>query len=196
MQKETKETKEIQVWDLGVRLFHWFLVLNFVISYFSAEIPGFDPVHFWAGYALLALLAFRFVWGFVGTEYARFASFAYSPAEVWQHLREIAAGHPKRYLGHSPAGSAYVFSILALLTLAAVTGLIAQGYYEYEGPLWALGIEPPHGLARFCKHAHEWIVDAMLVLIAGHLVGVAVASIQHRENLVLAMITGRKPCEA
>ncbi|RME83882.1 MAG: cytochrome B [Zetaproteobacteria bacterium] len=155
--------------------------------------PGFDPLHFWFGYFLAGLLFFRVVWGFVSPNpYARFASFAYAPRVMIGHLLDIFRGHPKRYLGHSPAGSGYIYIILSLLVLTALTGFIAQGYYEYEGPLWALGVEPPHALARWCLHLHEPIVDVMLVFIAGHLAGVITAMVQHKENLVLAMLTGYK----
>ncbi len=184
---------ETLVWDLGVRLFHWLLVAGFALAYATAEIPGFDPAHFWFGYLVAGLLAFRLVWGFAGPKHARFSDFAYPPRVMLAHLVDIFRGRPKRYLGHSPAGAGFVFSALVLLALIVTTGLIAQGYYEYEGPLFALGIEPPHALARFCRHLHEPLVDAMLVLVAGHLAGVLAATIQHRENLVRAMITGRKP---
>ena len=186
---------EVLVWDLGVRIFHWLLVVGFALCYATAEIPGFDPAHFWFGYLVAALLVFRFIWGFVGPKHARFADFAYSPREMFAHLADIFRGRPKRYLGHSPAGAGYVFLTLALLTLIVLTGLITQGYYEYEGPLFALGLEPPHALARLCRHLHEPLVDIMLVLVAGHLAGVITATIQHRENLVRAMITGKKPVQ-
>ncbi len=187
------EETMIRIWDLPTRLFHWGLVASFALAYVTAVVPGFDPVHFWAGYTVAGLLVFRLIWGFVGPEHARFSDFAYPPREVIRHFGEIFRNRPRRYLGHSPAGSSYVFATLALVALIVVTGLIQQGYYEYEGPLFALGIEPAHGLAHFCHEVHEPLVNLMLILIVGHLAGVAAASIQHRESLVRAMITGFKP---
>ncbi|MDX8402299.1 MAG: cytochrome b/b6 domain-containing protein [Mariprofundaceae bacterium] len=183
----------VRVWDVPLRLFHWLLAASFAVLYLTGVVAGFDPVHAPVGYALLGLLLFRVIWGFAGGAHARFSSFCFPLREIVRHVRGILRGAPPRYLGHSPAGSVYVWLALVILTSCAVTGLITEGYYEFEGPLFALGIDPPRWLAQPCLHAHHLLADGMLALVVGHLAGVLLACVQHRENLVRAMITGRKP---
>lgn len=115
------EQNQVKVWDIGVRLFHWSLVALFVISYLSGDEQ--ETLHVWSGYAIIALLVFRIIWGFVGTRYARFSDFVYAPGAVIEYLKSLASGSPKHYLGHNPAGGWMVIALLVSLSLATWSGL-------------------------------------------------------------------------
>jgi len=206
------DTATVKVWDIGVRLFHWALVAFFVIAYISsegAEHGGIgEALHAWSGYAIIALLIFRILWGLIGTKYARFSDFIFSPGAIMAYIKGMFSGHPKRFLGHNPAGGLMVMLLLVSLIAISWTGLKA---YEAEGkgPLaaapaitlsipvaqadddWEYGGHGNKG-DEFWEEAHEAAVYFMLLLIALHLGGVAVSSLLHRENLVRAMVTGRK----
>jgi cytochrome b len=165
-----------KVWDLPVRVFHWGLAASFAGAYVLSESERLRNVHVALGYTALALIAFRILWGFVGSRYARFTSFAYGPVAALRYLRDAVSGRAQHYTGHNPAGSWAVYGIL-LLGLA--TGL--TGYMQYEG----LGGES-------LEELHEVMANAWLVLVGLHVIGVMFSSLAHRENLALAMITGRK----
>ena len=165
----------IKVWDLLVRATHWLLAILFVVAYTSEDLMS---VHRAAGYAIIAIVAVRVVWGFVGSQYARFAEFVRSPRQAIAYLRRLADGTAPRTLGHNPAGGLMILALLAALLVASITG-------------WLI----PAGASRngdWIKDLHEFAANATLVLILLHVVGVVVSSLRHNENLVKAMITGRK----
>jgi len=113
----------VKVWDIPVRLFHWTLVLSFTLAYLTAEFHvGF--IHVWLGYFLIALIVARVVWGFAGSQYARFSSFIFSPTETLAYVQSLAKNNPKHYLGHNPAGALMVFALLALLAMIFLSGLV------------------------------------------------------------------------
>jgi len=198
--------KQIPVWDLGVRIFHWSLVALFTVAYLSGD--ELETVHAWSGYAVIGLLLFRIVWGFVGSRHARFTDFIRGPKEVVGYLKSMKAGHPRRYLGHNPAGGAMVLLLLIGLSLVSYTGLKVYAT-EGHGPLAGAGVsliasayaddddddegldaeDPAH---EFWEEVHELAADFMLILIFLHVAGVVVSSRLEGENLVRAMITGRK----
>ena len=166
----------IKVWDPLVRIFHWSLVVG--MAYEMLAEAGTDT-HEFVGYGLLGLIAFRIIWGFIGTKHARFSDFVTNPMDTVAYVKEIVFGHPKRYIGHNPAGAAMV-----LLLLLAVTSAAGTGWAMTTDALWGeVWIEKVHEIAAY----------STIVLVAGHVIGVIVASIQHRENLVRSMITGQKP---
>lgn len=179
------------VWDRFIRVFHWTLLAAVSTLVASAHF-GQQEMHMALGLATLGLLAARLAWGFVGSPHARFASFAVSPFEALRYLGEIARGRPRHYVGHNPAGAWMVFILLGLLFALALTGLVLQATLEFEGPFVdALrGLSDP--VVREVAIAHRLAIDVLYVAVPLHLAGVALASVQHRENLVLAMITGRK----
>ena len=169
----------VRVWDPLVRLFRWSLVAAFTTAYATGE--HFERLHIAAGYTVLGLVSFRIVWGFVGTRHARFSDFVYSPAEVIGHLRDMALRRAQRTLGHNPAGGAMVLALLLMLVIAGATG-------------YALTL-PEFARSKWMKEVHEVAANVTLGLAALHVVGVFVSSLLHRENLVRAMITGRKRAE-
>ena len=170
----------IRVWDPLTRAFHWMLAFGFATAWFSAE--RWEGLHDAAGYFVGALLAFRLIWGFVGGRYARFAQFLRRPSVVIAYLKAIASGSEARFLGHNPAGGAMIAVMLAGLAAGVVTG-------------WMLTTDAFWGIA-WAQHLHSAIVHGLVLLIIGHLAGVALASFRHRENLARAMVTGDKRAPA
>jgi len=168
-------------------------------------------VHAAAGYAVLALLAFRLPWGFIGPRHARFADFVYGPAATLRYARSLFARRPLHYLGHNPLGGWMVIALLLALAGTCWTGLEAYGA-QGHGPLAGAGpalIAP--ALANgdysggrhkrgprkakgdeFWEDVHEALSHLTLFLVLLHVAGALVASALHRENLVKAMITGYK----
>ena len=167
---------EIKVWDPFVRLFHWSLVLAFAVAWVSAD--EWDGLHEWAGYTVAGLVALRIVWGIVGTQHARFADFVYRPRTVIAYLADTLMLRAKRYLGHNPAGGVMVIALLLSMTAIAATGIMMT-----SDAFW--GVE-------WVEEVHEGAVNLALVLVGLHVAGVLVASLEHGENLVRSMITGRK----
>lgn len=166
-----------QVWDPVVRLFHWSLVTSFAVAWLTHE-GDLGWVHQWAGYAAGSLVAIRLVWGILGTRYARFSQFVRHPATVLRYLSDIATGREARHIGHNPAGGAMVLALMGLMLATAFTGWMMTTDRWY-------GIDWVQALHSLCAHL-------MAVLVLLHLAGVALASLRHRENLVAAMLTGRK----
>ena len=175
-QRQATGPAEIRIWDRFVRVFHWSAVTLFALAYVTGEGP--DGAHHAAGYALLALAAARIVWGFLGSRHARFADFLYSPRAVATFLVETMRMRAPRHLGHNPAGGVMVVALLTMIVVICGSGIM-QEMDAFWGVKWV-------------ELTHVYAVRATLVLIGLHLVGVVTASLEHRENLVRAMVTGRK----
>lgn len=177
---------EIPVWDPAVRLFHWLVAAGFFVAYITEDL--LTP-HVWAGYVVLVLVLFRIVWGLVGPKHARFSDFAYPPGVILANLKDILFAHPKRYLGHSPAGGAMVIALLLGLLGTAVTGVMLYGADKHAGPL----ASAMSGVSKdLIEEPHEILANITLTLVVVHIIGVIVASVMHHENLARAMLTGRK----
>jgi cytochrome b len=187
-----KNADTVKVWDLPVRLFHWILVAGFAAAYLTAEFH-YGDIHTLIGYALCALVAARIYWGFFGTRYARFASFIFSPAETLAYMRSMFGKHPvKHYFGHNPAGALMVFTLLCVLAAIFATGLVTLAAIDFEGPLLVMADSIGDQTSYAIRELHESFVYVALGLVALHLMGVVGGSVQHGENLVRAMITGKK----
>lgn len=168
--------QKILVWDLPTRVFHWLLAGSFLGAFLTAESERYRDIHVVLGYTVLGLVAFRFLWGVVGTRYARFSSFPIAPRRVVQYLKSLFSRSPQHHIGHNPAGSLAIYAILALAVLAAITGYAA---YNEIGGEWLVAL-------------HEGAANAMLGLVVIHVGAVVVSSLIHRENLVTAMLNGYK----
>jgi cytochrome b len=166
----------VRVWDLFVRTFHWTLALSFVIAWFTAH--SAERMHHWAGYVAAALVIMRAMWGVLGTPYARFSQFVRSPMTSARYLLDILAGREARFVGHNPAGGVMVLTLMTAMAVTALTG-------------WMMTTATWFGV-DWVESAHSISAHGLLLLIFMHLGGVALASVRHRENLVGAMITGRK----
>ena len=166
----------IKVWDPFIRVFHWSLVTLFLVAYATGD--EVEQVHVAAGYAIAGLVAARFIWGFIGTRHARFASFVQPPRKVLAYLRDTAVLRARRHIGHNPAGGAMIIALLATLTGTCITG-----YMMTTDAFWG---------SKWIEEVHETSANLVIGLIVVHVLGVLIASFEHRENLVKAMITGRK----
>ena len=176
MSRQSEIPGDVKVWDPFVRLFHWGTVAAVATAYLSSE-------HRWLhepfGYAIIVLTVLRVLWGFVGTRHARFSDFVAGPGAVRRYLASLAKGRAERHIGHNPAGGAMVVLLLILLMVAGVSGWMTETD-RWFGVAWV-------------DHLHH-ISAHLLILVAGvHVLGVIVSSRLHGENLVRAMLTGRKP---
>ena len=174
--KTAAPASRILVWDLPLRIFHWLLAASFVGAFLTAESERWRDVHVMLGYTMLALVAFRVVWGFIGTRHARFSGFTYGPSRVLAYLRSLTTRAPAHYTGHNPAGSWAIYALLACTFAAGATGLAV---YNDTGGKWL-------------EHLHEFVANTMLAIVAVHVMGVIGGSLLHRENLMRSMITGYK----
>ena len=183
----------VRIWDPLIRLFHWTLVA----TYFTAWLVEDDwmRLHVLAGYTVLGLMLFRIVWGLTGTRNARFSNFVCSPSRTLAYLKDVITFRARRYLGHNPAGGAMVIVLLFSLSATTVTGVALYGYAEFSGPLAGLLGDIPEWLGGLLENAHGFLANATLLLVLLHIAGVALASLQHRENLVRSMFTGIKQKE-
>jgi cytochrome b len=181
----------VKIWDPLVRVFHWSLALFFITAYLSED--EWLGAHVWAGYSVLGLLLLRIVWGFAGPNHARFSDFVYAPPTILSYLKDVLKFRARRYLGHNPAGGAMVLALLLSLLATTLSGLAVYGAQEFAGPLAGWFNDPAQG--EVIEEVHEFFANFTLALVALHLIGVALASWQHRENLARAMFTGNKRVE-
>ena len=165
------------VWDLPTRAFHWLLAIAFVGAFVTAESERLRDLHMLMGYSAAGLVAFRLLWGILGTRYARFTSLPLSPRAVVTYLKSLLTLSPRHYFGHNPAGSWAVIGMLVLITLTAATG-------------WAQAVEVG---PRWVEDLHEGLANTTVAVIGVHIVAVLLSSVLHRENLVRAMLNGYKP---
>jgi len=184
------ESPQIKVWDPLIRFFHWALVSAFIIAYITEE--EFLTIHSWAGYLILALLCIRFAWGFIGTRYARFSDFAYSPKSIIQFTKDTLHLSAKRYLGHNPAGGAMIFLLMFSLLITTISGIILLGAEEQSGPVAHWFTQSGGKWADILEEVHEFFANFTVFLVLVHVAGVLVESLIHKENLVSSMITGFK----
>lgn len=168
--------RKLLVWDAPVRLFHLLMIASFALAWITAESDAWLALHIASGTTMAVLVAFRLVWGLVGTRHARFVNFVRGPREALGYLGSLLRGRPEHHTGHNPAAA---WAILALLALTAL--VVGSGWALIGG----LG-------GHFVEEAHEVLAAAMLALVGVHVLGVLVHSLVHRENIVAAMIDGRK----
>lgn len=165
----------VRVWDPLVRVFHWSLATTVLTAYFVTQD---DKIHENAGYLALGLVGLRLVWGFVGTRYALFSEFVRRPAVAIGYLRDLTRGRARRYLGHNPAGGWSILALLLLVAVVAISGILMNTDRFWGDPL----VEDIHNVSA----------NVMMGVVILHLCGVLASSFAHKENLVIAMISGRK----
>jgi cytochrome b len=183
---------KIRIWDLPTRLFHWLLVIAFIIAWLTEGDSRWLDFHVFAGYLFFALLIFRLFWGIWGSHYACFHQFAYGWQAVWCYLKTLWTPNRQHFLGHNPAGSWAVFVILALGLAVGITGVATLGGLEQYGPL-AGCLNFAQG--EMSQQWHEILAWTLLGVVVIHVIGVIVASWLHGENLPRAMVTGEKMAE-
>ncbi len=185
--------QRILIWDAPTRLFHWSLALSFLGAWLSTESDRWLSIHVFLGYLMMSLIGFRVIWGLLGTHYARFSSFWYGPRAAWAYLRTVLNGTAARHIGHNPSGSLAIYLLLLLTLVVGFSGYFTLGTEEQQGLLaGATSLLQ----SRMFKKLHELSAMLMLLLVFGHLAGVVVESVLHRENLARSMITGTKLAQA
>ncbi len=189
------ETRNVRVWDLPTRIFHWLLAATVIGSVVTAKIGGNAAVwHFRLGYLVLTLLAFRFIWGLVGGHWSRFANFIYAPATLLRYLRGQARAGEHQDVGHSPLGALSVFGLLLFLLFQVSTGLVADDEIANTGPLNRFVGSATVSLASgWHKDVGQLILIALVVL---HIAAILFYLWRKRINLVRPMIVGDKPLPA
>lgn len=171
--------QKILVWDWPVRIGHWLMAAAFVIAWLTAESETWRLVHVFAGATVFAVAAFRLPWGFIGTRYARFSEFVRGPGAVKDYIQSLLKLEPSHHTGHNPAGG---WAIVLLLGLGMLTALAGWANYNEIG-------------GEMFEELHEGLAATMLTVVIVHLAGVVSGSLLHGENLVRAMLTGRKQGE-
>ena len=168
--------QKILVWDWPVRLGHWLMVGGFIVAWLTAESETYRLVHAISGGIVLAVALFRLPWGFIGSRYARFVDFVRGPGAVKDYAASMLKLEPAHHVGHNPAGG---WAIVLLLALGILTGISGWAIYNDIG-------------GHLLEELHEGLASAMLAVVIVHLIGVFSGSLLHGENLVRAMLTGRK----
>jgi cytochrome b len=170
----------VRVWDPLVRVLHWTLVASILAAWITGEIEkeAAQRFHEWAGYAALAIVALRLPWGLFGTRYARFPQFLRGPRATLAYAGQVAAGREPRHLGHNPLGGWMVVTLLAAVAAAGLSG-------------WLMTTDRFWGV-EWVEEVHEALANTLFALAGLHVAGVVFTSLRHRENLVRAMLTGRK----
>ncbi len=187
---ENDRPVKIAVWDLPTRLFHWLLVVLVAVSFTTAKIGGNAmQYHEWSGFAILNLLVFRIIWGFVGSRASRFSDFVKGPAAVWRYATALVKGSSARFIGHNPLGGWSVLALLLALLIQAATGLFANDDIVTEGPLYRWVSKP---VSDWLTDIHQLNRYLILVLAAVHVLAVLFYLVAKHENLIKPMITGFK----
>jgi len=187
-----KNERKVRVWDLPVRLFHWTLVVLMVVSYFTGRAGGdWMKFHFWSGYAILTLILFRTAWGFVGSTTARFTDFVKGPSAAITHLRDLLGSSRPREAGHNPVGGAMVVALLLAVLLQVAAGLFSADTDTgtVTGPLALLVAD------KWIERAtafHKFWINVLLWMVALHVLAAIVYLVWKRQNLIGAMVSGRK----
>jgi len=186
----TEPARPVTIWDLPTRLFHWLLLALVVLQYATGEYHLLDMRwHLWLGYVTLALVMFRVLWGFFGSQTSRFADFVRGPSAVLRHLRATLNGTTQQSsVGHNALGGWSVLAMLTCLFVQCISGLFASDDVATRGPFAdALSESALHLATRI----HNWNQSVLLLLIGGHIVAVLLHLLR-RDNLIVPMITGRK----
>ncbi|MEO5558844.1 MAG: cytochrome b/b6 domain-containing protein [Dokdonella sp.] len=179
----------IRVWDLPTRIFHWTLVGLIALQFASGEFSLLPMQwHYWLGYATLALIVFRVLWGFAGSQTSRFTHFMRSPRAVLRYFADVAHGRETRTPGHNPVGGWSVLLMLAVVALQAISGLFTSDDISEEGPLVARVSDATVSLMTSIHHLNRY---ALLLLIAVHVGAVGLHYVKRNENLVAPMLHGR-----
>ena len=182
MNSTETENTTVKVWDWPVRVFHWTLAASVLGAFVTGENEDFERLHQTLGWVAAGLIAFRVVWGLIGTRYARFREFVRGPAQVWAYVKSVRSGQPQHFVGHNPVGAIAVIVLMVLVSLSVYTG-------------WLLTADD---VAEWLEDAHEIAANTLITVVLVHVIGVLWGSRTHGENLLKAMLTGRKtaPSEA
>ncbi|AJC21166.1 cytochrome b/b6 domain-containing protein [Pandoraea pulmonicola] len=181
--------KPIRIWDLPTRLFHWAFVVIAVAAYVTAKTGGNAMVyHFWCGYAILALLIFRVVWGIAGPRYARFSAFLTGPLAFVRSLRDASATEA-RFAGHTPLGGLSVIAMLLFFGIQAGLGLFSNDDIFNDGPLVKFIDKDLSDMLTGWHQRNQWVLVALVVL---HVLAIVYYRVARKKDLLTPMIGGDK----
>jgi cytochrome b len=182
---------QIRVWDLPTRLFHWLIVIFVVVSFATGMVGGnWMSYHLKSGYIILTLLLFRLIWGFWGGRYSRFVTFVRGPIAVMQYAKTLLRKDSPKLLGHNPMGGWSVMAMLAALFVQVGTGLFANDDIATQGPLYGWVSK---ATSDWLTGIHLFNKGVILFLIALHLSAVFFYLLIKHDNLIVPMVTGRRP---
>lgn len=187
------EPTMVKVWDLPVRIFHWALVILFIAAYVTNSLGvNYFKYHLWCGYAMIVLVCFRIIWGFVGTYHARFINFVKNPLTTTKYAVGFFKKDNKHYIGHNPLGALMVLALLIALLVQAVTGLFGNDEIVNLGPLYGyISDELSLKLTSLHRTLFYWILGAVVL----HIAAVLFHLWFKRDNILKAMFTGTKKCQ-
>ncbi|WP_334039346.1 cytochrome b/b6 domain-containing protein [Alteromonas macleodii] len=178
------------IWDIPTRLFHWLIVASLLAQYATVEwLENKVQWHFYIGYFTLFLIVFRIIWGFVGTQHAKFSSFITGPRKVFNYIKTLFNRHSEPAIGHNPLGGWFVVVMLVLLAIQAVSGLFMTDDIFLDGPYRQLAGEETLALMNTLHHL---AFDVLLYVIALHIGAVIFYSVYKKQKLVPAMVHGNK----
>lgn len=182
---------ERQVWDFPLRLFHWALVISVITAFVTNKLGiAYFDYHLWSGYTVIVLVAFRLIWGLVGTRHARFTAFVRGPAAILSYGRGMLRGDAPVYPGHNPVGALMVLVLLAGLGGHAVLGLFGNDDILNVGPLSGYVSKD---VSLLLTSVHRRLFYGIIAAVLLHVAAIAAYRWIKGENLVIPMITGRKP---
>ena len=178
------------IWDLPTRLFHWTLVLLIALQYATAKFGFLDmDWHFRFGYATLTLIVFRVCWGFFGSQSSRFTRFVRGPVVVVRYVRSQFSTNPQVSIGHNPLGGWSAIVLIVCVLTQAISGLFASDGVDTDGPL---SDKVSSSTVKILTRVHLWNENILLILIALHVVAIALYFVLRHDDLLTPMITGRK----
>jgi cytochrome b len=188
---DDRDKQTVRVWDLPTRLFKWLLVVLVVFQVVTGKVAGdWLKWHFWSGYAILTLLIFRIFWGFVGSTTARFSDFVKGPFAGLAHLREVLGPGAPRESGHNPVGGWMVVALILALLVQAGSGLFTTDDIFTDGPLVAKASED---WVKSMTSLHKRWINLIFIMVALHVLAAVLYLVVKKQNLIAAIITGRKP---
>jgi cytochrome b len=158
-------------------------VSSFAIAFYTATHELLRNIHVYAGYIAGTVIVVRWLYGFLMKDFSAFRRFRPNPGAGLAYIMNMLTGKAKRYLGHNPAGALAIYAMLALGSLTIITG-----YMSFNDIVLPFDMIDDDRMQDF----HQFVANTWLGIVVLHLIGVAVGSLVHRENLVLAMITGYK----
>jgi cytochrome b len=180
----------IRVWDLPTRAFHWTLAVLVALQYATGEFHFLDMGwHFRFGYATLALIVFRVLWGFFGSQTSRFSDFLRGPAAVWRYVRLLSSANPPVRPGHNALGGWSVIALLASVSVQAVSGLFASDEIDTDGPFAARVSDVT---VKLMTRVHHWNENVLLILVCLHIAAALLYLVVKRDDLITPMWSGRK----
>ncbi len=185
--------KKTYVWSLPTRIFHWLLVLFILGAFLASDEDELLDIHSAFGYGVGVLVIFRIVWGFIGPKYSRFKDFNLNIQEAKEFMTNIF-NPPKKYIGHNPAASFVMLSIIIVLFFVVLSGALAYGAEEGRGVFAFLYNASKE--SEIFEELHEALTTLLFILIGIHLAGVFTDFLLHKEDQTLkSIITGYKNIE-